>query len=199
MKLNHVRIYRVHGDLILCSIANRMLVVREQDIRWRCTVTLIVGDDLDMIVLPHTDTTSGKRQSNIWLEEWPLTSRVMPRSIPTAAGLLIIQSTLRLGMVPGSFAWRWGSAKDSRVCRHKGINQLSNLRWIIAFKLSGVAPSPRYECLEEHSISLDFNTLRYESAYQRTHWSCEPDVRPMLACRRCTRCQTKHGDERGIQ
>jgi hypothetical protein len=49
----------IHGNLILCSVADETLVVRERDIGWGCPVTLVVGDDLNTIILPDTDTAIG--------------------------------------------------------------------------------------------------------------------------------------------
>ena len=50
----------VHRDLILRGIADEALVVGEGDIRGGGTVTLVVGDDLNTIVLPDTDTAVGE-------------------------------------------------------------------------------------------------------------------------------------------
>jgi hypothetical protein len=46
----------VHGDLVLCSITDETLGLRERDIGGSRPVTLVIGDDLDTIVLPDTDT-----------------------------------------------------------------------------------------------------------------------------------------------
>jgi hypothetical protein len=43
--------------LILGGIANQALILREGDIRWRGTVTLVVRDDFDAIILPDTNAT----------------------------------------------------------------------------------------------------------------------------------------------
>ena len=51
-----LRVKRVHSDLILSGISDQTLVVGEGDVRWCCTVTLVVGYDLDAIVLPDADT-----------------------------------------------------------------------------------------------------------------------------------------------
>ena len=45
----------VHRDLVLGGIANQPLAVGERDIGGCCAVTLVVGNDLDTIVLPDTD------------------------------------------------------------------------------------------------------------------------------------------------
>ena len=52
-----LRVVRVHGDLVLRSIADEALSLRERDIGGGDPVTLIVCDDLDAIVLPDTNAT----------------------------------------------------------------------------------------------------------------------------------------------
>ncbi len=59
----YIRIVRVHRDLILCGITDETLCVGEGDIRRCRSVTLVVGDDLNTIILPDTDTTSRKSVS----------------------------------------------------------------------------------------------------------------------------------------
>ena len=46
----------VHRDLVLRGIADQPLAVGERDIRGCRAVTLVVGNDLDTIILPDTDT-----------------------------------------------------------------------------------------------------------------------------------------------
>ena len=46
----------VHGNLVLGGVADKPLGVGERDIRRRGAVALVVGDDLDTVVLPDTDT-----------------------------------------------------------------------------------------------------------------------------------------------
>jgi len=60
----------VHGDLIFCGITNETLGVGEPDVRRRRSVTLVVGDDLDAIVLPDTDARV--RGSEIDSDGWTL-------------------------------------------------------------------------------------------------------------------------------
>ena len=48
---------RVHGHLILGRVANEALRIRKGDITRGGPVTLVVGNDLDAIMLPHSDTT----------------------------------------------------------------------------------------------------------------------------------------------
>ena len=43
----------IHGDLVLCGISNETLWVGERDIRRSSSVTLVVCDDLDPVVLPN--------------------------------------------------------------------------------------------------------------------------------------------------
>ena len=48
----------VHGDLVPGSIANQSLTITEGDIRGGGTVTLVVGNNFNTVVLPDTDTTA---------------------------------------------------------------------------------------------------------------------------------------------
>jgi hypothetical protein len=54
----------VHGDLVLGSITDQTLGVGEGDIAGGGSVTLIVGDDLHSVVLPHTDARVGGSKIN---------------------------------------------------------------------------------------------------------------------------------------
>mmetsp|Transcript_6983 Transcript_6983/g.13721 ORF Transcript_6983/g.13721 Transcript_6983/m.13721 type:complete len:466 (-) Transcript_6983:90-1487(-) len=58
------RVPGVHGDLVLGGITNKALSVGEGDIRRSSTVTLVVGDDLDAVVLPNTNATVGGTEVN---------------------------------------------------------------------------------------------------------------------------------------
>jgi hypothetical protein len=58
--MDNVRVIGVHGDLVLCSITNKTLVVGERDIRRSCAVSLVVGNDFYTIILPHTNATGKK-------------------------------------------------------------------------------------------------------------------------------------------
>jgi hypothetical protein len=49
----------VHGDLVLGRISGEALGVGEGDVRGCGEVTLVVGDDLDTVMLPHTDARVG--------------------------------------------------------------------------------------------------------------------------------------------
>ena len=51
----YLRVVGVHGDLVLGSVTDETLIFEEGDIRGRGAVTLVVGDDLNSIVLPDTD------------------------------------------------------------------------------------------------------------------------------------------------
>ena len=57
MQANDVRIMRIHGDLVLCGITNKTLVVGEGDIRWSCTISLVVSNYFYTIILPYTNAT----------------------------------------------------------------------------------------------------------------------------------------------
>lgn len=46
-----------------CSIADETSGVRERNIRWGCPVTMIVGDDFNMITFPDTDTPAWDEMS----------------------------------------------------------------------------------------------------------------------------------------
>ena len=52
----------VHGDLVLCRISDEALGVGEGDVRGRGAVPLVVGDDLDTVVLPHADARVGRAE-----------------------------------------------------------------------------------------------------------------------------------------
>jgi hypothetical protein len=45
-----------HGRLVLGGITDQPLTVGEGDVRRRGPVSLVVGDDLNSVVLPQTDT-----------------------------------------------------------------------------------------------------------------------------------------------
>ena len=47
----------IHRDLVLCGVTDETFCVRERHIRWGGPVTLVVGDDLNSIILPDADTT----------------------------------------------------------------------------------------------------------------------------------------------
>ena len=63
-RINDLRIMGIHGDLVLCGIANKTLVIREGDIRWSCAVSLIVCNNFYTIILPYTNATRKKRWMN---------------------------------------------------------------------------------------------------------------------------------------
>jgi hypothetical protein len=54
--VENLRVDWVHRDLILCGITDETFGVRERNIGGGCPVTLVVGDDLNTIILPDTNT-----------------------------------------------------------------------------------------------------------------------------------------------
>jgi len=52
-----IRVLGVHGGLVL-----KMLVIGEGDMGRSCVVSWVVGDDLNMIVLPDTNASETKRR-----------------------------------------------------------------------------------------------------------------------------------------
>jgi hypothetical protein len=78
---------RIHGDLVLCGITNKTLIVGEGDIRRSCTVSLVVSNYFYTIILPYTNAT-GKKEIYISVVNavngWYAHEYVVPRSIPIA-------------------------------------------------------------------------------------------------------------------
>lgn len=58
------RVDRVHGHLVLRRITNEALRVSEADVRRCCAVTLVVGDDLDTVILPDTDAPTFRQSTS---------------------------------------------------------------------------------------------------------------------------------------
>ncbi|KAK3035052.1 hypothetical protein RJ639_034842 [Escallonia herrerae] len=52
----------IHGDLVLLRIADEPLRVVEGNVRRSRPVALVVGDDLDAVVLPHADARVGRAE-----------------------------------------------------------------------------------------------------------------------------------------
>eukprot|EP00162_Nutomonas_longa_P016105 comp22482_c0_seq2/m.55724 comp22482_c0_seq2/g.55724 ORF comp22482_c0_seq2/g.55724 comp22482_c0_seq2/m.55724 type:complete len:264 (+) comp22482_c0_seq2:1256-2047(+) len=67
LRVEH-RVDRVHRDLVLGGVTDETLGVSEGNVRRGRAVTLVVGNDLNAIVLPHTDTRVGcaKVNSDSW-------------------------------------------------------------------------------------------------------------------------------------
>ena len=53
---------RVHGDLVFGGITNQPLGVGEGDVRRSRPVTLVIGDDLDTVMLPYSHARVGRAQ-----------------------------------------------------------------------------------------------------------------------------------------
>ena len=53
----------VHGDLVLGSVTNQSLTLAEGDIGGGGTVTLVVGNNFNTVILPDTDTTVEEKMS----------------------------------------------------------------------------------------------------------------------------------------
>ena len=51
-----LRVVRIHSNLVLCGIANETPALRERDVGRGRAVTLVIGNDLNTIILPDTDT-----------------------------------------------------------------------------------------------------------------------------------------------
>jgi len=48
-------VLRVHGNLIFGGIANKTFRVGKGDVGWSCSVTLVVRNDLNTIILPNSN------------------------------------------------------------------------------------------------------------------------------------------------
>ena len=60
----------VHGDLVLSSVPDQTLRVGERHIRRRRPVPLVIGDNLDSVMLPDSD--AGVRRPQIDTDRWSL-------------------------------------------------------------------------------------------------------------------------------
>ena len=56
-------VVRVHDDLVLGSITNQSLPLTKGDIRGGGTVTLVVGNNFNTVILPDTDITAEGKMS----------------------------------------------------------------------------------------------------------------------------------------
>jgi hypothetical protein len=56
------RVGRVHRRLVLGRIADHALGIGERDVRRGRAVALVVGDDLDAVVLPDADARVGRAE-----------------------------------------------------------------------------------------------------------------------------------------
>ena len=51
----------IHRDLVFRGVPNESLGIRKRNIGWGCSVALVVGNDLDPIILPDSDATGWVR------------------------------------------------------------------------------------------------------------------------------------------
>lgn len=72
--------------MVLRSVTNETLVIGEGDIRGCCSVTLVVGDDFNSIILPHADAAIMTKVSDHYMHpgDEDTYEYVVPRSIPMA-------------------------------------------------------------------------------------------------------------------
>jgi len=56
--VENLRVVRVRRRSVFCSVSNEVFGVRESHIRGGCPVAVVVGDNLDLAVLPDTDATA---------------------------------------------------------------------------------------------------------------------------------------------
>ena len=81
-------VFGVHGSLVLGSITNETLLVRESDIGGSSTVTLLVGNDFNTFGFPDTNTRITKAYSleSLATHNYNIRSDiyVVPKSIPMA-------------------------------------------------------------------------------------------------------------------
>ena len=59
MRRIDLRVVRVHGNLVLCGIADQTFNVGKEDVGRSCAISLVVCNDFCTIILPHTHTTKG--------------------------------------------------------------------------------------------------------------------------------------------
>ena len=52
-----VRIMRIPGSSVLCSITDKTSIVREGYVRWGFSVSMVIIDNFDLIVLPNANAT----------------------------------------------------------------------------------------------------------------------------------------------
>ena len=56
---------RVHGDLIFCGVTDKTLIFGERNIGWSGAVSLVVCNDFNTIILPHTHATERIEMSRL--------------------------------------------------------------------------------------------------------------------------------------
>lgn len=72
------RVVGVHGNLVLCGVTDETFIIEEGDIRRCRAITLVIGNDLNTIVLPNTDAAGEMIRSS----EGTLISTLTSRSCP---------------------------------------------------------------------------------------------------------------------
>jgi hypothetical protein len=93
------RVVRVHRCLVLCGVTDTTFGTRERNTGGGCPVTVVVGDDLNVIISPDTDTT-------VWAEMSTRENRISARDDLRVGGAQI-DTDGSAGHV-GWDGYRWG-------------------------------------------------------------------------------------------
>jgi hypothetical protein len=110
----------VHGNLVLRSISNQSLSVCESDIRRSGSVSLVVGNDFNSVVLPDSDTRIGRSEVNSCEKKKGSTYRSQEKrqkkeeertkDVPIAEAVIVWFSFGR-----GVYCWCWCVVKTGLV------------------------------------------------------------------------------------
>jgi hypothetical protein len=103
----------IHGDLVLGGISDETLRVGEGDVGRSGAVPLVVGDDLDAVVLPHADARVGRAEVDA-----DRRTLALARHLPLA----LLDALLDRG----------GKRRRRRVWRRVGRTRVSRGGWIEA-------------------------------------------------------------------
>jgi hypothetical protein len=82
-----IRVVWVHSHLVLRGVTNQPLVIGERDVGWSRSISLVVGNDFNTIILPDTDATAqvfGYKIRSRLEKKMNAYEYVVPRSIPIA-------------------------------------------------------------------------------------------------------------------